>query len=269
MKDHNSSLADYMAVGAHPDDMEILAGGVFLRLNALGRKGVLVDLTDGGTGTRGSAAIRSREAAKAAKALKMQRVTLDGPDGKLRNSLEEQWKLMAVIRRFRPRIVFTHCFSEEHPDHEQAARIVKEACYRAGLSKLDCPGDPWRPKRLFHCIGMEAQTPSFCVDVTPYWEDKLRAIHCYESQVHNPKAEKFRGRTDLAKPAFLEALEVRARFWGSRIKRRYAEAFWCPEIAEVADPSSLGEERFPSTAPRQPLDKLGTAARGGGSGRRP
>ncbi len=244
---------DFMAIGAHPDDAEIYAGGTLLRLRSLGRRGVLVDVTDGGAGTRGSAAIRAREAKAAAKMLKVERVCLGETDGKVKNTLEAQWKLIAAIRRFRPRILFTHHFSAEHPDHAQSAGLVKEAAFRAGLGKLDCEGQPWRPKRLFHFLGMEEQAPTFCVDVTPYWESKLRLIGCYASQVHNPKAGRYSGKTDLARPAFLEAVEIRSRYFGSRIRRRYAEAFWCNEVAEVADPTSLGEERFPSA----------------GSGRRP
>ena len=234
-----------MAVVAHPDDAEIFGGGTFLKLRALGKRGVLVDLTDGGSGTRGSASIRAKEAAKAAKALGMERVCLGEPDGKLQNTLDAQWKLIEAIRRFRPRIIFTHHFSEEHSDHGVTAQIVKEAAFRAGISRLDCKGEPWRPKRLFYAVGATSVIPSFCVDVTPYWESKQRVIRCYESQFHNPNAGKYKGTTDLAKPAFLEALEARSRFWGARIKRRYAEAFWCEELAEVADPTALGEERFP------------------------
>ena len=251
MKNNDKAGVDFMAVGAHPDDVEIFMGGTILRLNALGRKGVIVDLTDGSAGTRGTPGIRAKESAAAAKALKVKRVQLDEPDGMLGNTLEAQWKLIEVIRRFRPRVLFTHHFMEEHPDHEAVARIVKQAAFRAGLSKLDCPGEPWRPKRIFHAVGSTSVIPSFCVDVTDQWESKLRVLRCYVSQFHNPRAKKYEGRTDLAGASFLEALEVRARFWGLRIKRRYAEAFWCDEIAEVTDPTVLGGERFPSANPRR------------------
>src|SRR5690606_23170354 len=114
----------------------------------------------------------------------------------------------------------------EHPDHEQAARLVKQACYKAGLAKLDCPGAPFRPRRLFHFVGTELHEPSFCVDISPYWKAKLAAVQCYASQFHRPGGARggIRGRTDLARPEFLENLEARNRFWGIRIKRRYAEA---------------------------------------------
>ena len=236
---------DFMAVGAHPDDVEILAGGTLLHLRTLGRSGVLVDVTDGGAGTRGTPAIRVKEAERAAKLMNIKRVQLGETDGKVQNTLESQWRLIETIRKFRPRVLFTHHFSEEHPDHEQTARIVKDAAFRAGLTKLDCAGEPWRPKRIFYAVGTTQVAPSFCVDITPHWESKLRLLRCYESQFHNPRARLYRGRTDLAGASFLDALEVRARFWGLRIKRKYAEAFWCDELAEVGDPTALGEKRFP------------------------
>jgi bacillithiol biosynthesis deacetylase BshB1 len=237
---------DFMIVAAHPDDAEIFAGGTALTLRALGRTGLLVDVSDGGAGTRGSAAIRAREAAAAAKALGMARVCLGEPDGRVRDTLEAQWKLIREIRRFRPKVVFTHHFSEEHPDHGATAVLVKQAVFRAGLKKLDCPGEPFRPGRVFHAVNSATSVaPSFCVDVTAQWEAKLRVLRCYESQFHGAGAGKYKGKTDLATPAFLDALEVRARFYGQRIRRRYAEAFWCEEIAEVTDPTTLGLERFP------------------------
>ena len=252
---------DFMAVGAHPDDVEIYAGGTLLRLKALGKTGVIVDITDGGAGTRGSASIRAREAKAAAQKLGLERIALQEPDGQVQNTLAAQAKLIRAIRKFRPRVLFTHHFSAEHPDHGQTALLVKDAAFRAGIFKLKLPGESWRPKRLFHFLGAEGIPPSFCVDISAYWEAKMESILCYESQVFNPKAKKFPGKTDLARPAFLEALEIRARFFGSRIKRRYAEAFYCEEIAEVDDPTGLGGERFPSATPRQ--------ARDIGSGQRP
>jgi LmbE family N-acetylglucosaminyl deacetylase len=92
---------------------------------------------------------------------------------------------------------------------------------------------------------MEAHEPAFCVDITAQWTGKLAAIRCYASQFHHPDAKRYAGKTDLASPAFLEFLEVRNRFWGTRIKRRYAEAFTCAELPEVEDLTTLGRERFP------------------------
>lgn len=239
------SSCDFMAVGAHPDDVELGCGGTLLRLAALGRRGVVVDMTDASMGTRGTPEIRAREAAAAARMLKAGRVNLALPDGRLADGWEAQKRLIDAIRKYRPKIIITHHWQEEHPDHEQTARIVKQAMYKAGLAKLDAAGTPFRPGRLFHFVGMEAHEPSFCVDITPHWDAKLKAILCYKSQFHNPEAGKYKGKTDLSGPAFLDFLAVRNRFWGSRIRRRYAEAFVSSELPEVHDITALGGERFP------------------------
>jgi N-acetylglucosamine malate deacetylase 1 len=236
---------DFMALGAHPDDVELGCGGTILKLIALGRKGVIVDLTDASMGTRGTPEIRAREAAAAAQALGVERVNLGLPDGRLADGWDAQKRVIDAIRAWRPAVLITHHASEEHPDHEAAARIVKQAVYKAGLAKLDLGGEPHRPGRLFHFIGMEAHEPAFCVDITAQWTGKLAAIRCYASQFHHPDAKRYAGKTDLASPAFLEFLEVRNRFWGTRIKRRYAEAFTCAELPEVEDLTTLGRERFP------------------------
>ncbi len=249
-----SAGVDFMALGAHPDDVELGCGGTLLKLRALGRKGVIVDLTDASMGTRGTPEIRAREAAAAAKALGVERVNLGLPDGRLADGWEAQQRVIEAIRAWRPKVLITHHASEEHPDHEAAARIVKQAAFKAGLAKLDVAGEAHRPGRIFHFIGMEAHEPSFCVDITGHWQGKLAAIGCYASQFHvphmphkpgRPGAQRYAGKTDLATPAFLEFLEVRNRFWGTRIKRRYAEAFTCAELPEVEDLTTLGSARFP------------------------
>lgn len=236
--------ADYMAIGAHPDDIELGCGGTLLRLASLGRRGVLVDMTDASMGTRGTPEIRAKEAKAAARLLRAERVNLGLPDGRLADGWEAQKRLIDQIRIHRPKVIITHHWREEHPDHEITARIVKQAAYKAGLAKLDVAGKPHRPGRLFHFLGFEFHEPSFCVDITPFWDLKLKAVLSYKSQFHNPSAGAFKGKTDLASPAFLEYLTVRNRFWGQRIKRKYAEAFVCSELPEVDDLTALGGERF-------------------------
>src|SRR5690606_22361409 len=152
--------ADFMAVGAHPDDIELGCGGTLLRLASLGRRGVLVDMTDASMGTRGTPEIRAREAAAAAKVLKAERVNLGLPDGRLEDGWPAGKALIEMIRLHRPKVVITHHWREEHPDHEATARIVKRAVYKAGLARLDCGGVPHRPGRLFHFVGMEPHEPS-------------------------------------------------------------------------------------------------------------
>ena len=257
---------DFMAVGAHADDVELGAGGTLLRLAALGRKGVIVDLTDASLGTRGTPDIRAREAAAAARALKAGRDNLGLPDGRLSDPAlhaESEARLVAAIRRHRPRVILTHNVEETHPDHAAAARLVKRAAYLAGLAKYPLPGNPFRPARIFHFVGEFLAEPGFCVDISDHWNGKLEAVLCYASQFHASAADAAgkgrRGRaagraggagrgfgpgTDLSTPAFLENLEARNRFWGIRIKRRYAEAFVCEELPEIDDITALGGERF-------------------------
>lgn len=244
---------DFMAIGAHADDIEIFAGGTVAKLVAQGRKGVLVDLTDASAGTRGTPELRLREAQAAAKSLGLPRVNLGLPDGQLTDTPEAQARLIAAIRRFKPRILLTHGEREEHPDHVAACRIVHAASFKAGLQKLALAGleeladagMAHRPERTFHWLGMEPPAASFAVDITATWEDKLAALRCYASQFHGPRKGEYRGKTDLAKPAFLEAVEYRARYFGARIKRRYAEAFYCQELPEITDLTALGGDRFP------------------------
>ncbi|HLP42188.1 MAG TPA: bacillithiol biosynthesis deacetylase BshB1 [Fibrobacteria bacterium] len=236
---------DWMAVGAHADDVELGAGGTLLRLKALGRRGVIIDLTDASMGTRGTPAIRAREAASSARVLGAERVNLGLPDGRLALDWDSERRLVEAIREYRPKVLITHHWQEEHPDHGVAARLVKRAAFASGFAKLDCPGKPHRPGRIFHFIGEALHEPSFCVDITPHWKDKLRSIACYRSQFHHPGAAAFAGKTDLATPAFLENLEARNRFWGIRVRRRFAEAFVSAELPEVHDITALGLERFP------------------------
>jgi len=236
---------DFMAIGAHADDIEIGIGGTVAKLVDLGHTGVIVDMTDASAGTRGTPEQRLREAAQAAKTLGVARENLGLPDGRLTDTIAAQDALIRLLRKWRPKILLTHHFSEEHPDHEATAHIVKAAQFRAGLSKLPIPGEAWRPKRLFHWIGMELHEPDFAVDVSEYWKTKLAAIACFHSQVLGPASKNFQGKTDLSTPAFLDAIEVRGRFFGARIKRRYGEAFVCTELPEVNDLTSLGLERFP------------------------
>jgi N-acetylglucosamine malate deacetylase 1 len=240
-----SQGVDFMAIGAHPDDIELGCGGTLLRLASLGRTGVVVDMTDASMGTRGTPAIRAKEAQAAARVLKVQRVNLGLPDARLKDDWETQKKLIEQIRRFRPKVILTHHWMEEHPDHEATSRAVKEACYKAGLAKLDCSGTPFRPGRIFYFLGQEVHEPSFCVDISAFWKKKVSAILCYKSQFHNPQAKHFTGHTDLATPAFLEVMEARNRFWGIRIKRHYAEGFVSLELPEIDDITTLGGERFP------------------------
>jgi bacillithiol biosynthesis deacetylase BshB1 len=235
---------DFMAIGAHADDVELMAAGTILRLKKQKRHGIIVDLTDASAATRGSAALRVKEAAAAAKILGIRRVNLGLPDAGLANQWPHQKAVIEVIREYRPRILLTHYWEDNHPDHVAAAQIIKAAWYKAGLRSLDCKGEAFRPFRVFHFMGGVNFEPTFCVDISEFWERKMAAIGCYKSQFFSKDSRKFKWKTDIASPEFLDFWKVRGRFYGNRIRREYAEPFFCQELPEVDDITRLGERRF-------------------------
>jgi N-acetylglucosamine malate deacetylase 1 len=237
---------DFMVIAAHADDAELGCGGTILKMVHLGRSGLLVDMTQATAATRGTPEQRLAEAAQAAKLLGCPRINLGLADAKLENSEANLILLMDLMRKYRPRMVFTHHPQDWHPDHTVTAQLVEQAWYKAGLKALNTPnGEPsYRPRRLFHFIGSVEVEPIFCVDISDFWEQKLKVIHAYESQFYTQTADQWKGMTAISSPDFMEFIETRNRYYGTRIKRKYAEGFWCREWAEVFDPCALGERFF-------------------------
>lgn len=236
-------MLDFLAIGAHADDIEIGAGATVAKLVALGRTGAFVDLTDASMGTRGTPAQRLDEASAAANVLGIAiRRNLALRDGFLvPHDPESVRRLVEAIRDLRPRVVFTHPLQDRHPDHEACASLVREACFKAGLAKFPAAGAPWRPKRIFHWLGARDGEPDFCVDVTGYWELRKQALAAYPTQFgHLPGMPE----TAISGASFQEVLDSRARHLGSRIRTVFAEGFTCEEIPEVVDPCALAEREF-------------------------
>ena len=236
-------MLDFLAIGAHADDIEIGAGGTVAKLVALGRRGALLDLTDASMGTRGTPARRLEEAAAAARILGVDlRRNLGLRDGFLAPHEPEAIRLLVeVLRELRPRVVFTHPLRDRHPDHEACAALVREACFKAGLAKFPAAGSPWRPGRIFHWLGARDGEPDFCVDVTESWETRRRALEAYPTQFAPLPGMP---QTAISGSSFQEVLEARARHLGSRIRTVHAEGFTCEEIPEVVDPCALAEREF-------------------------
>jgi len=236
---------DVMAIGAHPDDVEIFCGGTLLKLKSEGKRAMIVDLTDGSSGTRGNATLRSREAIKGAKVLGVEvRINLGLTDTAITNNKSSQLALIEVIRKYRPKVVITHWHEDEHPDHRHACELVRDACYLSGLAKIETSGECYRPPRILYFPGNGYHAPSFCVDISDYWKKKMKSIACYSSQFFGPQESKYNGKSDLATPEFLQSLELRSKYFGRLIKRAHAEAFICEETPEVADITQLGEKKF-------------------------
>ncbi|MEL6866199.1 MAG: bacillithiol biosynthesis deacetylase BshB1, partial [Bacteroidota bacterium] len=166
---------DILAIGAHPDDVELSCSGTLLRHIAMGKTVGLIDLTEGELGTRGSVALRYEESADAAKLMGAQfRDNLQMPDGFFTHSRENLVKIARVIRKYQPEIILANALSDRHPDHGRAAKLVSDACFVAGLAKVVIPNDQgtplerWRPKALYHYIQDRNFDPDFVVDISPY-----------------------------------------------------------------------------------------------------
>jgi bacillithiol biosynthesis deacetylase BshB1 len=227
---------DILAVGAHPDDVELVMGGTVARETARGRRVALVDLTRGECGSRGTPETRVEEAQAAARILgAAHRETLELPDAGLQPTPGQRNTVLAVVRRLRPQVVLTQHGEQRHPDHAAASRIVYEACFFAGLRNYRPDlGPPWRPRKLAYAVTMTEVSdirPSFVVDITPVWETKLRAIAAYESQWTPPPGETDKLPLDL----FRERVELAGRRHGQRIGVPYGEAWVTREPLVVDD----------------------------------
>lgn len=252
---------DFMAIGAHPDDVEIMAGGTVAKLVQQGYMGGIVDLSAGEMGTRGTVEERQKESEKAAEILGVSfRECLHLPDGNIQNELENRLKVVALIRKYRPKILLTHAELEEHPDHKATSHLVQDAAFLSGVTKFGQENlenvegsfeerlpllSPFRPTRIFHFLGFVDQKPSFCVDISEQMDVKMESILSHASQFYNKKdnSPKYQ-KTDLASPEFLEHIQVRNRYYGIQIKKKYAEPFVCKEFPEVQDLVALGGKRF-------------------------
>ncbi len=231
---------DVLAIGAHPDDVELGCGATLALLARNGRKVGILHLTRGERGTRGTIEERRSEAERAAAALGASALDfLDCGDGGLRTGEQEEDALIERLRARRPELVFAPAPADRHPDHERACRLVEAACYYAGLARRG-RGQPHRPAAVFSYMQHDPFAPSFIVDVTSTWEAKLAALAAYESQLHQPGREPEAGRaeamTKVASPEFRLAVEGRARHFGLLIGASLGEPFWSRLPLAVADP---------------------------------
>ncbi|HEX4960856.1 MAG TPA: bacillithiol biosynthesis deacetylase BshB1 [Thermoanaerobaculia bacterium] len=240
---------DVLAIGAHPDDVELGCGGTLALLAAQGRKVGILHLTRGERGTRGTAKLRKSEAVGAAKALGVVAMDfLDCGDGGLRTGPDEEDSLIAKLRQWRPDLVLAPAPHDRHPDHTRAHQLAEAACFYAGLRHRG-EGEPFRPAALFAYMQHDPFEPRFIVDVTSSWEAKLAALRAYRSQLYqlerddrDSRDEKERGgepMTKVASPEFRLAIEGRARHFGLLIGAAFGEPFWSRLPIAVADPLAI------------------------------
>ena len=230
-----SSGVDILAIAAHRDDVEQTCGGTLLMMQSRGWRTGILDLTQGESGTRGSAAEREAEATEAARILRVaHREALDLPDGNIQNSSENRLKVAAVLRRLRPRVVILPYWQGRHPDHYTSATLGYEACFVSGLSRVDLPGGsaPHRPYKILYASLYADVRPTFTVDITPVMDDRIQALLAYRSQYANQ---------EQGSALFVPEAEIRermlatARHYGLLSGVRYAEPFVQKEVGLVDD----------------------------------
>jgi bacillithiol biosynthesis deacetylase BshB1 len=224
---------DVLAIAAHRDDVEQTCGGTLLRMQSLGVSTAILDLTRGEAGTRGSAEDRAAEAAEAARILGASwRGALDIPDGRVENTWENRLKIVAVLRRVRPRVVILPYWTGRHPDHYTSATLGYEACFLSGLAKVETGTAAHRPFKILYASLYADVRPTFVVDITPFIEDRHRALMAYQSQYANQSAGSglFVPEEEIRERTFAEA-----RHYGMLAGVRYAEPFVQKEIGLVDD----------------------------------
>lgn len=220
---------DILAIGVHPDDVELSCTGTLLHHIRMGKKVGLLDLTEGELGTRGSAEIRVKEAEAASRAMGATvRVNLGMKDGFFEYSQENLIEIIEILRLFQPDIVLTNAISDRHPDHGRAAKLTADACFLSGLVKIQTEWDgahqdPWRPKAVYHYIQDYYIEPDFVVDITSYVDKKMEVIQCYKSQFFNPDSEE--EETPISTKSFLDLITAKAQMMGRPAGFDYGEGF--------------------------------------------
>jgi bacillithiol biosynthesis deacetylase BshB1 len=220
---------DILAIGSHPDDVELSAGGTIAKHIAEGKKIAIVDLTEGELGSRGTVGTRYSEAANAAEILGVShRENTRLADGFFEEDRDSLIKLIRQIRHYQPEVVLANATSDRHPDHGRGSSFISRACFLSGLLKIETsrdniPQDKWRPKAIYHYIQDRYIKPDFLVDVTAFKEQKFRAIEAYETQFYKKGVEG--PKTPISGKDFMDYLESRMIQFGRDINAKYAEGF--------------------------------------------
>ena len=241
---------DILAIGAHPDDVELGCSGTIINEIRNGKKVGIVDLTQGELGTRGTIQTRYAEAAEASKIMGLSvRENLKMADGFFENNPAHQLQLIRAIRKYQPEIVLANALEDRHPDHGRAARLIADACFYAGLRKVETltgdntPQEAWRPKYVFHYIQDRYLEPSFVVDISDVFEQRMKAIAAYTTQFYNGSMEDDdTPQSYISTPLFLESVIARARMMGKRIGVKFGEGFVTEKMIGVRNFDAFVQE---------------------------
>ncbi len=218
---------DVLAIGAHPDDVELGVGGTLLLLADQDHHVCILDLTRGEAGSRGTVKERMKEADKAAGLLDVEdRYNAELPDGALTNSTEQQRKLIPFIRTLRPTVILCHRRNDRHPDHRAAYDLVRDANFFSGVASIATDDGPYRAPYIYYYNPYfdDDAAPDIVIDVSEVFEDKLKALESYKSQLFNPGYEG--PGTLVSSEEFWDAIRTRAAYWGSRIGVDYGEPLY-------------------------------------------
>jgi len=227
---------DILAFGAHPDDVELAAGGTLLKAARAGSATGVITLTRGETGTRGSLEERAAEFNAASRLMGLaHHEMLSLPDGRLAADEESKLAVVREIREHRPTILLLPYWEDRHPDHGAASRIVQEAAFLAGLRKLETGQEPHRPAELVYYMSSWEFEPSFVVDISAHIEEKKRAIQAYGTQVYNPSLATGEEQTFISSEHFWQLLLSRMAHYGRLIGASFAEPFRIRGLVEIAD----------------------------------
>jgi bacillithiol biosynthesis deacetylase BshB1 len=235
---------DILAIAAHRDDVELTCAGTLIKAVAAGRRTAVIDLTAGELGTRGSAELRGEEASRAAAVMGLSaRENLELPDGGVTNTPETRARLAVAIRKFRPAIVIAPSLKGKHPDHTVSAQLIRDACFVAGLKKVQPDVPAFRPRKIVHCLAYREDyvKPTFVVDITEEFEKKMEAIRCYSSQFDDATQA---GEVSPNGEPLYEVIRHHAAHYGSLIRTRYGEPFYTTETMRVNDISALEVATF-------------------------
>jgi bacillithiol biosynthesis deacetylase BshB1 len=220
---------DILAIGAHPDDVELGCAATIAKEVSLGKKVGILDLTRGELGTRGSAKIRDNEATTAAKILGVSvRENLAFADGFFVNDKMHQLEVVKILRKYQPQIVLCNAIDDRHIDHSKGSDLVSDACFLSGLRKIETsvsgkPQEAWRPRHVYHYIQWKNLEPDFVVDVSGFIDKKIEAVKAYNSQLYDPKSKE--PISPITSKNFLESITYRAKDLGRLIGVEHAEGF--------------------------------------------
>ncbi len=232
-----STKLDMLAIAAHPDDIEITCGGLMIKMVKQGRATGALDLTQGEMGTLGDENDRAAEADRAAKVMGLSfRQNLKLPDSAIEYNQENKLKIAAVIRATQPELVILPHWEQRHPDHVACSKLGYDACFLAGLKKIDIEGEPFRPRKIIYVSYYRNTDYSFMVDVSDEYEQKIEAVMAYHSQFGNPVTTKH-----VFQPGFdiVNLMKTRMRAIGHLVVVEYAEAYTIKENILINDPQKM------------------------------